>query len=177
MNMPVLKRFLRAREGAAIMEFAFVVPIILLLAAGIAELGRAYHIYNSTNKLAVQYAEAWADCKTACQSELNYYTNANVISNSVPIINPSALTLRMLWVTANGASTTVSYSSPSGVTWATMSAAEQAKITGGVIPAGTAGVIVSASYTVTPQYFPAEMSTLMGSPLTASYTVAQVVVN
>ncbi len=177
MSKTFLARFLRAREGAAIMEFAFVVPIMLLLVAGITELGHAYNIYNSTNKLAVQYAEAWADCKTSCQAELTNYTNSNVISNIVPTINPSALALRMLWVTANGTSTTVSYSSPSGVTWATMTAAEQNVITSNLIPTGTVGVIVSASYTFSPLYFPVEMSNLMGAPRTAAYTVAQVVVN
>jgi Flp pilus assembly protein TadG len=177
MSKTVLARFLRARDGAAIMEFAFIVPIMLLLAAGITELGRAYHIYNSTNKLAVQYAEAWADCKTACQAEMASYTNSNVISNITPVLNPGALTLRMLWVTANGASTTVAYSSPSGVSWATMTTAEQNVITKNLIPSGATGVIVSASYTFTPQYFPVEMANLMGSPLTAAYTVAQVVVN
>ncbi len=46
-----MRRF-RSESGAAAVEFALVVPILLLLVLGIIEFGRAYNIQNSLSAAA-----------------------------------------------------------------------------------------------------------------------------
>ncbi len=180
MSARLIRRFLHARQATALIEFAFVAPVMILLAAGITELGRAYMLYDSVNKLAAQYAEAWADCTDspvgACNTELGYYTTSYTIGNVTPLLDASQLTLDMAWVTMTGTTPTVLYSSPAGQTIANLSAAERAWVTAN-IPSGQAGVIVSASYNFAPKFFPSQMTSLMGSSLTANYVVEQIVKN
>jgi Flp pilus assembly protein TadG len=164
--------FLRARGGTAAIEFAFVAPVLILLAAGVAEIGRALAFFNSVNQLAAQYASAWADCQdvaSSCSTELGYYTSAYSIQNVAPNLKTTALILNMAEVTMSGTTPTVVYGYPSTTLTAAETAAAQANFS-----SGQTGVIVYVSYTYTLAYFPTYMSSIMANALTATYTFAQI---
>ncbi len=166
------RRFFCARNGTAAIEFAFVSPILILLAAGIAEIGRAFVLYNSINQLATQYANAWADCQdsaSSCSLELGYYTSTYSIQNIAPKLTMANLTLKMAEVTMSGTTPTVVYAYPSTTLTTSEIAAAQANFS-----SGQTGVIVYVSYTYTLAYFPSYLSSAMANALTASYTIAQI---
>lgn len=60
----------RANAGTAAIEFAFIVPIMLMLFAGVVEIGRAFQVYNAVDRLATQYAITWSDCSEAKDVQL-----------------------------------------------------------------------------------------------------------
>ena len=72
-----LLSFLKAEGATSAIEFAFVAPVMLLMAAGITEIGRYYAVYDAANRLADQYASAWADCSDVptgtCATELSTF--------------------------------------------------------------------------------------------------------
>jgi Flp pilus assembly protein TadG len=169
----LLRRFVASERANAAIEFAFVLPLIISLFAGIAEFGRAFQVYNATNKLASQYAIAWADCSDvpvgACQTELNTLTASNTITNVAPQLTSSRLSITMFQMTMSGTTPVVLYAYPSGATLtASQTTAAQASI-----PSGQTGVLVAASYTHSLAYFPKQMTTFLGSYLTPSYTIVQ----
>ena len=75
--------FLKAKGATSAIEFAFVAPVMLLMMAGITEIGRYYSVYDAANRLADQYASAWADCSDVpagtCATELSTFSSANTI--------------------------------------------------------------------------------------------------
>jgi Flp pilus assembly protein TadG len=54
----VTRRFARAQEGQALVEFALVAPVILLLVAGIFEFGRAWNAHQAVTDAAREGARA-----------------------------------------------------------------------------------------------------------------------
>lgn len=171
-----LRSFGTAREGTSAIEFALVVPVLLVFMGGIVEMGRAYQTYVSVNRLATQYATAWADCSdvvvgTTCGTELLLYTTAAAEQNIAPQLQPvSGISLRMMQQTVSPTGVrTTDYAYPVG---ATPTAAELA-IAGNAFTSGQTGVIVTASYTYTPMFFAAIMKPIIGSSKVFSYTVAQ----
>lgn len=165
--------FIRSTRGNAAVEFALVVPVMLLIGAGIVEFGLAFHVYNQTNRLATQYALVWSDCQDSglnCQTEMNTYATAAAKTNIAPQLNPSGITLRMYQVRMVGIVPTPLFVSPVGSTPSVEEMAEAVK----TIPNGQTGVIVTATYGHALMFFPAIMgTTLAGSKLTPSYTVVQ----
>jgi Flp pilus assembly protein TadG len=186
-------RFFRAARATAAIEFALISPVILLLIAGVVEFGNIFQIYTSVNRLASQYAIAWADCSDtsgSCSSagELANYTSTNTITNIFPQLSnfSSQGQLRMFQVamTAGVPAIATPSSSPAGVyeypAVAVLSAAEIAA-SQNLCPqpvsastcTGQSGVIVTASYSYTPFYFPTLMNQFLQGHITPSYTVAQ----
>ena len=156
-----------SKQAAAASEFALVLPVILFMFAAIVEFGRIFQVYAATNRLATQFAIAWADCATACQTELNTYSSSYTIANIAPQLDPTKLTLTMIEVTMSGTTPTVVY--PAG---ATMSAS-QISIAQANFASAQSGVIVTASYTHTLDFFNSLMAPILGSYLNPTYTVAQ----
>ena len=72
------RKFLESRSATAAVEFAVLVPVMLGMAGGGFELGRAFQAYNAANRLATQYAFVWSDCSDSpagiCLTELSTYT-------------------------------------------------------------------------------------------------------
>ena len=171
--MRVSAAFIRSTRGNAALEFALVVPVMLLLGAGIVEFGLAFHVYNQTNRLATQYALVWSDCQDKvvnCQTEMNSYATDAAKTNVAPQLTPSGITLRMYQVTMVGVVPTVIYANPGGTTPDLNEIAAALK----TIPNGQTGVIVTATYGHSLMFFPDIMGAfLSGSNLTPSYTVAQ----
>jgi len=58
----MLQAFRRSRSGTAAIEFAFILPVLLMMFAGVVEAGRLFQVYDATNRLATQYAIVLADC-------------------------------------------------------------------------------------------------------------------
>jgi len=197
-------RFFRAARATAAIEFALVAPVLLLLIAGVVEFGNIFQVYNSVNRLASQYAIAWADCSDTstsgsstglCSSagELANYTPANAITNIFPQLRnfSSQGNLRMFQISMTAAVPVIATpsTSPSGVyqypATATLSAAEIAAaqtlcpqpVSASTCPSDPTkpviGVIVTASYTYTPLYFPTIMNSILLGHFTPTYTVAQ----
>lgn len=166
-------RFLDDRAGTAAVEFAFIVPVMLVLLAGIVEIGRAYQVYNATNRLASQYAITWADCSDipagTCNSELSYFNSMSSFANIAPQLLANQLSITMFQINMVASQPTVIYASPPG---ATMTAA-QISAAQAVIAAGQTGVVVTATYKHTLQFFQVLMNAALGNYLGASFTVVQ----
>ncbi len=162
-----------SRQAAAASEFALILPIILFLFAAVIEFGRLFQVYAATNRVAAQFAIAWADCSDdpagTCQTELGAYTASYTLANIAPQLDPTKLTLTMFQVTMSGTTATVVYAYPSG---ASLSAAQTSAAQAN-FASGQTGVIVSASYVHTLDFFGNLISPYLGSYLTPSYTVAQ----
>ncbi|WP_158815145.1 TadE family protein [Methylocapsa sp. S129] len=164
-------KFWTSKRAAAASEFALVLPIILFMFAAIVEFGRIFQVYVATNRLATQFAIAWADCATACQTELNEYSSSYTIANIAPQLTTTSppLTLTMFEVTMSGTTPTVVYSYPAS---ATMTAA-QTTVAQANFSSGQTGVIVTASYAHTLDFFNSLMAPILGPYLNPTYTVAQ----
>jgi Flp pilus assembly protein TadG len=186
--------FFRGTRATAATEFALIAPILLILIAGVVEFGNIFQVYNSVNRLASQYAIAWADCADSsgsCSSagELANYTPANAIANIFPQLQnfSGKGQLRMFQVSMAAAVPVITTPSilPPGVyeypTVAVLSATEIAASQTFLCPqpvsastcTGQSGVIVTASYTYTPLYFPTLMTSILNGHFTPTYTVAQ----
>ena len=167
-----LPYFLKSRRGNAAIEFAFTLPVILLLIGGIVEFGRAFQVYGAVNRLATRYAIAWADCSDSptgtCNTELAMYTSPIAMQNLVPQLT-NAITLRMIEVQMAGTTPTVLYASPVG---ATLNATEL-PIALSAIASGQTGVVVTVGYTHTLIFFQTLMAPILGATRTISYSVAQ----
>lgn len=172
-GVPALDRLLRSRRGSAAIEFALVVPVLLALAAGIVEIGLIFKIYNGANRLATQYAIAWSDCTDTppgtCLTELSSYSSSNTVSNLVPQLVPANVTLQMFQVLMSGTTPVVTYSYPGSASLnSAQTAAAQAAFS-----SGQKGVVVTASYQHSLNFFSTFMTPFLGSRLNPSYTVTQ----
>jgi Flp pilus assembly protein TadG len=173
MTASFLRRFVRARDGSAAVEFAIVVPIMIAMAAGAFELGRAFQVYDASNRLATQYAFTWADCSDSpvgtCLTELTNYTASSSLANIAPQLITNNIGLRMFQVTVAGSNVNVVYAYPSGQT---PTAAEQTAATS-TLANGQTGVIVSINYVHSLIAFATLMSPLIGPSYTFTFTVVQ----
>lgn len=165
--------FLKERRATAATEFALIMPLVVLLFAAIVEFGRIYQVYNATNMIASQFAIVWADCSDSpagtCQTELGNYTTTAMINNIAPQLNPANLTLQMFEVTMSGSSPSIVYSYPST---ATLSAAQTTLAQANFV-SGQTGVIVTATYSHSLQFFSTLITPFLGAYLTPTYTIAQ----
>jgi Flp pilus assembly protein TadG len=170
----LVHRFLRARTGVAAVEFAIIVPIMIAMAAGAVELGRAFQVYNAANRLASQYAFTWADCSDSpagtCLTEMSSYTSSSSLANIAPQLIAANTSLRMFQVTVAGSNVNVVYAYPSG---AALTPAESAAATS-TLTNGQTGVVVSISYVHHLIAFATLMSPLIGTSFTMAFTVVQV---
>lgn len=170
---PLVRRFARSDRGVAAIEFCLVAPLLLLLMGGIVEFGSALQANNQANRLATQYAIAYADCSDfpvgTCRTELASYASNFAVSNIAPALQQPNFTLQMFQVTMNGAAPSVTYASPSG---AALTAA-QITAARGAIASGQSGVVVSVTYTHRVQLLSAIVTPFLGSSLSFPYTVAQ----
>jgi hypothetical protein len=146
---------------------------MLMMCAGVVEIGRLFQVYNATNRLATQYAIVYSDCSDSpagtCNAELSSLGATSSISNIVPQLQISVLSLTIFQVSMSGTTPSVVYSYP---TAATLSASQVAAAQG-VLTDGQSGVVVTATYNHTLQFFKTLMMPYLASALTASYTAVQ----
>jgi Flp pilus assembly protein TadG len=167
------RHFVSSRSGSAAIEFAFIAPVLLTMIAGVVELGRLYQVYNGANRLATQYAIVYADCSDnpvgTCATEVALLGSSNAISNIEPQLQNSLLSLSIFQVSMSGTTPTVVYSYPSGASLTS----SQVTAAQGLLTSGQSGVVVTATYSHTLQFFQTLMSPYLGSVLTPSYTAVQ----
>ena len=166
-------RFRRNPEGVAAVEFALIAPIMLVMGAGVLELGWAFQSQCAVNRLASQYAIVWADCSDlpagTCSTEMGVLANANTVGNIVPQLNNGTRSLQMFQVTMNGSTPSVTYAYPSG---ATLSAAQSAAASS-TLSNGQVGVIVTVSYTHKIMFFGGVLNGIVPATIPMTYTIAQ----
>jgi len=188
MRRPTYSRAAKSRAVASV-EFALIVPGMLLMVAGLVEFGRFYQVYTVANRLASQYAVTWANCSESstdtdgvCATELPNYTNAAAISNVVPQLSLNALTLTMaeFTVTQAGVATVLYVGGNTGGAANTtgdatqLADAKNKAATAFNLFAGPAAVqyvvVTEVKYVHTLDFFPTLMSAILGDYLTFSYT-------
>jgi Flp pilus assembly protein TadG len=167
------RRFARCRRGSVAVEFSFLAPILIVMMAGLFEVGHAFQTLTAANELASQYAISWADCTDnpagTCNTEIGLYSPAAAIGNIAPQLTTTGVTLQMFQVSMNGTTPTVTYSYPTGssLTAAQTTAAQNA------LSSGQNGVIVTVQYTYTLTMLPAPLSGILPSSFPMNFTVVQ----
>ncbi len=146
---------------------------MVMMIAGVVELGRLFVVYDGTNRLATQYAIVYADCSDVptgtCNTELTALSSTNAISNIEPQLIASLLSITIFQVSMSGTTPTVVYSYPSNATLTS----SQVTAAQGVLTNGQSGVIVTATYNHSLQFFQTLMTPYLASALTVSYTAVQ----
>jgi Flp pilus assembly protein TadG len=177
---------LRRRRATAAVEFAVILPLMMLLVGGIVEFGRLFQVYNATNRLATQYALAWANCSESstdtngvCSTELSSYITANAIGNVAPQLTLSDLTLTMaeFTVTQGGTATAIYSGGYSGVNAAQLADATTRAASAFTLFPGPAAVqyvvVVEAKYAHSLDFFETLMEPFLGSYLNPACTAIQ----
>jgi Flp pilus assembly protein TadG len=169
-----IRKFLRSGAGIASVEFALLVPVMITMAGGAFELGRAFQAYNAANRLATQFAFTWSDCSDSpagtCLTELSSYTSSSTLANVAPQLITSKINLRMFQVTVAGNNANIVYAYPAGQT---LTPAETTAATS-TLTNGQAGVVVSISYVHQLVAFTNVMSSILAPNYTMTFTVVQV---
>jgi len=144
---------------------------MLTMFAGVVEIGKLFQVYDATNRLASQYAIVYADCLQAgtCSSEPALLGTTAAIANIVPQLHTSQLSLSIFQVSMSGTTPAVVYSFPASATLT----ASQIAAAQNILSNGLTGVVVTANYTHSLQFFPTQMSTYLNSVLSLSYTAVQ----
>jgi Flp pilus assembly protein TadG len=83
LHLAAWMRLVHDRRGVGAVEFAMIVPILVLLYVGIVEVGNALTIYRRTSTVSATAADLTAQTKTVSTGELN-----DIISASSSIIAP-----------------------------------------------------------------------------------------
>lgn len=98
----------RSQErGQSLIEFAMVLPILLLLAIGTIEFGRAYYHYNTLSK-AVRQAARYMSCHAYNSAEQTNAANMAIYGNAAGSGSPClpGLTASNIAITPRGGGTT-----------------------------------------------------------------------
>jgi len=171
--MAQLPKIFRANQGFAVVEFALLAPVLVLLIGGVVEYGRIFSVYKAVNRLATQYASAWADCYDsptgACLTEISLYTSTYTIQNFAPQLTAANVVVSMFQVSMSGTTPTVVYAYPTG---SSLTTAQKTALQT-TLSSGQSGVIVTVSYTHTLLFFSKAMSSLLGGYLTPGFTAVQ----
>lgn len=178
-----ISRFLRNRRGVAAVEFAILAPVMALMMGGVVEVGGVIRAYSDVHRLTMQYAVSFADCPDtsatsggtgSCGDEISKYTSSSTISNFMPQINPTKLSLSLIQVQFSGSTPTVTY--PVG---ASLTTAQTAALTAlyASVPSSYTGttnaIVVTSSYQYSLIAFGKIMAPIIGSSFNISYVVAQ----
>ena len=167
-----LLKFLGSTQATAAVEFAIIIPVLIMVAAGITEFGRYFCVSDAANRLATQYAGVWSDCSDVpagtCNTELSTLASSATIQNFAPQLIAGQTSISLFEITMNGGTPTVVYSYPSGTGLSPSQTAAAAAFTN-----GQSAVIVTVGYSHTLAFFPTQMSQFLSSLLNISYTVSQ----
>jgi Flp pilus assembly protein TadG len=87
-------------KGAALVEFAFIAPVLLLIVLGTAEfgiaLGQFVMLTNAVGVGAMQFASSRGEVAAAGPPASGPYTDAvNAVRNAAPILTPANLTITL----------------------------------------------------------------------------------
>jgi Flp pilus assembly protein TadG len=168
-------RLTRDRRASAGIEFVVCGFAISLLAGGVFELGSLMVANAQLNRLAMQYANSYADCSDAtsgaCQTELNLYVSSTALEYMAPQLTPADVSLTMAQVKMNGSTPSIDYIYPTG---GSLTAAQTTALTAATsVGTGQTGVVVTVTYPYRLLIFSTLMAPIIGSSWTLTYTVAQ----
>ena len=99
-----ISRSRRSQRGQAVVEFAFILPLLLLLILGITELGRMIMRTNLLTQAAREGARAaavGADSSSCVTRVTNVLASANVTPLAVDVTGPDANNMMSVVVTSN----------------------------------------------------------------------------
>ncbi|MGA2289273.1 TadE/TadG family type IV pilus assembly protein [Bradyrhizobium sp.] len=169
----LLQDFRRSGSATAAIEFAFILPVLLMMFAAVVEAGRLFQVYDATNRLATQYAIVFADCSDipagTCNTELAALGSSSAIANIVPQLQTGHLSVSIFQVSMSGTTPTVVYAFPAGATLTP----NQTLAAQGLLSSNQSGVVVTATYSHSLEFFQTLMSPYLSSVLTPSYTAVQ----
>jgi len=171
----LLRRFRRDDRAIAAIEFAIIVPVVLALAATTLEFGMYYRALDAVNKLAAQYAIAWADCAgaTECQAEANVFSSTT-LANNLTSGSLVAANLSFRLYQAKRQNSTTLYAPTVAIPSATVpDSNEKAAILNKVETNEKFGVVVTITYTHVPQFFASTANAFLAPYLTIRARVAQ----
>lgn len=105
-------RIIRKNErGQAMVEFAIIVPILLVVLLGIMQLGIVYNNWVTLTDAARAGARKGAVCRSGCSPDATTATT-NAVKNSAADLNQSNLSVSVSSTWAQGSDVTVSASYP-----------------------------------------------------------------
>lgn len=153
--------FLRARQGAMAVEFAFVVPLLVLIMGGTYELAGGIDANSQLSTMVAQVALAWGDCVDqpagTCAIEMSRYIAAR--ANIAPSLNANQLSLNLWQVSVTGTSVYAAYGT------APLTAAAIAAARAQILD-GQNGVVVIGSYSYRARAFDVVTQPFIGSGIT-----------
>ena len=161
----LLRRFRRQQRASVAIEFAFLVPILILLMGGTYELAGGIEANSQLNTMVGQVALSWGDCSDSpagtCRTEMNQYISA--LSNIAPALDSTKLTLS-LWQVS------VSFGTVNMVYGTTALTANARAIALAQIPDGQSGVVIIGNYTFNARAFTLVTQPFIGSGIVLSQT-------
>lgn len=163
---------LHDRDATSGTEFGLILPILMLMIAGLVEFGQIQRVYAVSNRLASQIATAWADCSDTpagtCSTEMNTYVASATLGNVAPQLTTANVTIQMFWMQITPTTSTVTYSYPA------LASPTAAQVTNARNRFGSGNiVIVSVTYSHSLMFFGSWISTYLSGSLTPSYSFAQ----
>ncbi|OQW52236.1 TadE/TadG family type IV pilus assembly protein [Candidatus Raskinella chloraquaticus] len=157
------RRFTRQERGSIAVEFAILVPVLILLMGATYELAGGIEANSQLNIMVGQVALSWGDCSDSpagdCQAEMNQYIAAR--TNIAPALNTSQLTLNLWQVNNSYGTVNVVYGTTAITAAATNLALAQ-------IPEGQSGVIAIGSYNYQARAFTVVTQPFIGSGIVFS---------
>ncbi len=92
--MPLYKKYFRNRQkGVALVEFAIVVPLLLLLVVGVSEFSYAYYHLNMLNKSVQDGARYFSDPQQARNGDIYGPIDVSTVTNSANITKAQNLVI------------------------------------------------------------------------------------
>jgi Flp pilus assembly protein TadG len=146
-RVPLLTHLMRDRRGVSAVEFAMIVPLLILLYVGIAEIGNALTIYRRTSTVASTAADLTAQVKTVSTSDLNDIISA--ASSIIAPYSPDPLKLTISSVVADN-------NNNGKVTWshankgATRAVGSGYNVPAGLTEAGSSVIVAELTYDFEP---------------------------
>jgi Flp pilus assembly protein TadG len=173
MMRSLFRRFNRDNRAVAAIEFAIIVPVVVALFATTLEFGLYYRSLDAVNKLASQYAIAFADCfdDADCTSERTALISTTLATNLTQGLVPASLSIRMFKVNVSSTGS-ITVKVPTG---GTLDTNEQAAVSTRIYKSGVAreGVVVTVSYTHSAQFFASTANTFLAPYFNIKARVAQ----
>jgi Flp pilus assembly protein TadG len=156
-GMPVRawRRFAGNRSGVASIEFAMVVPLMVMMFIGIVEFSQAITVDRRVNQVASSTADLIARTKATTSAELNGIMDIIDELMKPYADSPIRLTATNVIASTSNASTTVvcwSYNHPNGGV-GTYSNGSSYTLPTGVVEKGESVVVVEVNYQYTPVLF------------------------
>lgn len=109
--MKASRIFRKSERGQAMVEFAIIVPILLVVLLGIMQLGVVYNNWVSLTDAARAGARKGAVCRSGCSPDATTAVT-NAVKNSAADLNQSSLTVSVSSSWTQGSDVTVSASYP-----------------------------------------------------------------